>query len=426
MKRFFPFLFINILFSQEIDTIWIKGYASSGGLEGRELGGSVALDNYGNVYTAGIGFKNRVLIKYGSDGYLKWIKSEPDIYSASWISAELPKGLTFRNGKLYYTTMMTHAQNPNFEHQIYTFCYDTMGNRIWGQVFGHYLYSDYPAGLMMDAQGNVYVAGTGTFDTTTSDVVLLKYNGINGNLIFAKRYWSNYAYVLDVAVDCKISFDSNYIYIFCLSSVPNNYQEYRVLKYSTSGSLFWVIVHPSSLDEVGTHKIFPDFSGNIYCLFNDTLFAKYNSSGNLIFEINLPNSYDANDLFVDENNNLYVAGRFLNSNNNYDAFLRKYSPQGNLLWEKIYDLGMNEVNLIIKAKNGYLLILCESEPGKFFLKYSYNGDLISTSKFFLSEYIIRDIAISSDGHSAYSAGTVPNEEGIGWPSDMVTVKYYIP
>ncbi|MEM2784161.1 MAG: hypothetical protein QXF09_04980 [Nitrososphaerota archaeon] len=411
---------VLLLISQEIDTVWIKGYNTPDARVSFDVGSSIAIDNSGsNIYIAGSSGLKKLLINYNSQGILKWARSELSVYSGEGA----PLGLTYWNTRIYYTVCMTHQSNPIFESQIYTFCYDTLGNRIWGQVFGNQYYLDYPVGLFIDNQGYVYVVGTACFDTTAEDFVLLKYNGNNGNLLWWKRFWSTYDYVLDVTVSAAISRDSNSIFIGGISYKPNVYKRALIVKYSTNGSLIWSIVNQSCSTLI---KVLPDYSGNLYVLFSENYLVKYNTSGNLIFEIVLPTIEKINSIFVDENNNFYVTGSIFNFNNStQDFLLRKYSSNGSILWEKTYDSGMNDEGLIIKGFDNSLFILCESQQGKFFLRYSYNGELLNTSKFYLYEYEIADFVISPTGNEIYSIGSVPIVSS-DWPNDIVTVKYGVP
>ncbi|MEO0117119.1 MAG: SBBP repeat-containing protein, partial [candidate division WOR-3 bacterium] len=133
--------------------------------------------------------------------------------------------------------------------------------------------------------------------------------------------------------------------------------DYLTLKYDSEGNLLWERRYNgpgNGVDEA--HALFVDENRNIYIAGRsvgsgtnyDYATLKYNSDGNLLWErrYNGPGNGgdEANALFVDGNGNVYVTGSSQGSGTTYDYLTLKYDSEGNLLWERRYNGPGNGVN----------------------------------------------------------------------------------
>lgn len=211
---------------------------------------------------------------------------------------------------------------------------------------------DTAADLVLDADGNIYVAGyqatngydasvrkydsTGTLDTSWGSSGMVTYNseGVNNDLAYA------------IAID-----DSNNIYVVAQAGI--NGGDITVLKYDANGALdtSWggmgsTTPYNSGGSQYDTgRKIVFDSSGNSYIFGsqgtngNDLLVLKYDSDGVLdtswgggdgVVTYNSGGTQNdvANDGVIDSSGNLYVTG--YQQTNGTDFLILKYDTNGDL------------------------------------------------------------------------------------------------
>jgi len=324
----------KISYAQTPDWLWAK---SAGGTNWDEAS-SVAVDDSGNTYVAGL-FQSTT-ITFGSD-------------------------------------TLTNAGGGD----IFLVKYAPNGNVLWAKSAGGTI-DDYPYSVAVDDSGNIYVAGffessTLSFGSTTltnvgnNDIFLAKY-APNGNVLWAKRAGgTNWDEASSVAVD-----DSGNIYVagyfyspiitfgsITLMSAGN--VDIFLAKYDANGNVLWA-KRAGGMSEDGAYSVAVDASGNIYMAgwfesltitfgsttltnagWENIFLAKYDANGNVLWAKRAggTNHDWAASVAVDTSGNIYVAGSFnsstitfgsdtLTNAGGYDIFLAKYAPNGNVLWAK--------------------------------------------------------------------------------------------
>ncbi len=258
---------------------------------------------------------------------------------------------------------------------------------------------DYGRSIADDSLGNVYItghySGTADFDPSTgtanlsnagnNDIFFAKYSS-DGSLVWAKGIGNTGD---DVSLSISLVNNSYFIIagyfmgtvdfdpgagITNLTAQASPYYDAFFAKYDSSGNLIWVkqlVCNASSHSAIENLKL--DINGNIYVsgiLYgtadfdpdagttnlssggnNNLFFAKYNSSGGIIWAKNIGNTSTnyIKDIDVDGSSNLLITGYYsgtldldpgsgvsnLVSAGGQDIFFAKYSnSDGSLLWDK--------------------------------------------------------------------------------------------
>ena len=334
-------LFISLqVFSQAPNWEWVK--RAGGSLN--DIGKSVATDQYGNTYLLGIfggpqiifgndtllssGNGNVFLVKFDINGNVTWLKNAGGVYGNFPTAVASDNfGNVFVAG-IYSSSILifgndTLTNSYNGSSDVYLVKYDSAGNVSWAKTGGGDN-SDQLNSLCTDLFGNVYITGifdgdNMIFDTDTiinanygaGDIFLVKYDS-TGNVQWAKRFGDFYTddataittdalgnlFVTGGFHSPSISFDTITV------TNPNiNLAEIFIVKFDTSGHAVWVRTSSGPGVDWAT-AITCDISGNIYITgYYDSLTVTFGSA--TVTNVN---------------------------SNNYNIFVAKYSPSGNVLW----------------------------------------------------------------------------------------------
>ncbi|MCB9252135.1 MAG: SBBP repeat-containing protein [Flavobacteriales bacterium] len=317
-----------------------------------DIGNVIAVDIYGNVYTAGI--------------FSGVVDMDPDT------------GIQFHSSKSFgaYSDVFITKMNAQ-------------GKLLWAKSFGG-SYNDIPSDIAVDTKGNVFVTGTfiatvdfdpgaGVFNLVSksaptsqlTDIFILKLNSI-GEFVWAKQIGG-----LESDESSSISIDAlgNVI-------IAGNYQD--------------------SVDfDPGPGQYFLRANA-----FNNGMFvSKFDSSGNFKWAKSLSSKGIRSagwleSMTLDQQGNIYVAGSFyastdfdpsskvfiLTSAGNGDVYILKLSPAGDFIWVKgfggINDYYSDDWPIDIKIDNqgnliivGYFSGTVDFDPGAgvYELKSTYEG-----------------------------------------------------
>lgn len=213
---------------------------------------------------------------------------------------------------------------------------------------------DAAAKMAVDAQGNVYVAGTSKGDGTGTDIIILKYDP-NGNLIWERRY-NGPANGNDGARDIELDGRGN-VYV-CGSSIGiGTADDYTLIRYDTSGNQLWVARFnqgPSGFCHTGycyegngpniAEHIAIDSSGSVYVTGTsytgglrtyDWVTLRYDLDGNLLvggFTVHVADGFDdwGRRVVIGPDNNVFSAG---GSNAGSGRVIKFKGP---VLWTKVF------------------------------------------------------------------------------------------
>ncbi len=253
--------------------------------------------------------------------------------------------------------------------------YSFSGTLLWQKTWGG-IGNDRTFGLALDGSGYVYVAGlTSGLGASGWDTFLLKYSS-GGTLLWEKTWGgSNFEEISALAVD---SGGNAYLAGRTQSFSTGNYDT-LLLKYSSSGTLLWQKTWGGSNTDIA-HTLGMDVSGNVYVTGDtksfgggdwDTFLLKYSPSGNLLWQNTWAGFSDYDDsasaLGIDSSGNVFVAGDTgsWSASGLWDALLLKYSFDGSLLWQKTWGGSDKETAFALAVGCGGLLYLVGRSPSAY-------------------------------------------------------------
>ena len=302
--------FASQLTSAQDTRIWATYY---GGL-GNDGGFSLATDNSGNVYMAGItmsnqgiaagGFQNTFgggvvdayLVKFDSSGNRLWATyyggpgEEMAFFGGKLGVATDGFGNVFLAG---FTTSTTGIASGGFQNTLggtaanaYLVKFDSQGNRIWATYYGG-TSADKAYSVAADELGNVYIAGiansaglaSGGFQNTSggmSDAMLVKFDP-NGNRLWATYYGGpgteeGFSVTTDHSLNVYLAGFTTSTTGIASGGSQNFFgggaNDLFVVKFDSGGSRLWSTYYGGNGDELflfdGDLDVATDFAGNIY------------------------------------------------------------------------------------------------------------------------------------------------------------------
>jgi outer membrane protein assembly factor BamB len=213
--------------------------------------------------------------------------------------------------------------------------------------------SDRVEAMAVDAAGNVVVTGISS-GGASYDFATVKYNEA-GKTLWERRY--NAPGDLDESPTALAVDDHGYVYVAGLSIRAGTGADFIVLKYDPDGTLLWSRSYDGPAhSEDWPQAIALSRAGEVYVTGwsggvgtgRDITTLKYDTDGNLIWErrYNGPiNQTDvAGSIALDRDGNVFVGGSVAVDSSDdgevkvylTECAILKYSPAGDLLWERQY------------------------------------------------------------------------------------------
>lgn len=214
------------IFVVKYDNIGNVLWAQRAGGSGNDIGKSVSIDPFNNIFVAGYfsspsitfgtttltnaGGNDVFIVKYNSVGNLLWAKSaggisDDDIGSISSDASGnvIVTGMFKSPTIMFGTTTLTNAGSGTSD--IFLAKYDVSGNVIWAKTAGD-ISDDEGRSVSIDTAGNIYMTGffadtsivfgnytlTNTFNSNSFfyDIFIVKYS-LSGNVVWAKSTGGN-------------------------------------------------------------------------------------------------------------------------------------------------------------------------------------------------------------------------------------------
>src|SRR4030095_1258976 len=339
MKKFAFILLIThcaLLIAQQPTQEWASRYQRT--TSSPALANYLALDKLGDSYVCGTVFNSVtrndiVLIKYNSSGDTAWTRRfNNNNYE------DFPKGIAADSiGNVYITSESGPSGNLNV---FLTLKYSPSGALLWSKVYGFSGMSQSPNDMVIDKQGNnLYITGTNGNNGTA---ITIKYNSIGDSQWVKIKQLSSFRYY-----GVGIAVDNNNVYTGIIRVDNVNLDEYVAVKYDLNGNEQWTAIHDNNSGFNSLADIAVDNSGNSF-IGGNTLSGyttiKFNSLGSEQWTRNYTNNIGEflNVILTDNNGNCYVTGGSSVGSSNYDYLTIKYNVPGDSLWTRRYNGPGNE------------------------------------------------------------------------------------
>ena len=242
-----------------------------------------------------------------------------------------------------YVTGSTILLNEYTSSDVLTMKFELSGNFLWQDIIrSEGNRSDFASSIFMK-NGSLYICGTGSFGIYTG-FVNLKYRD-NGELVWVKNF-NRYSGVDDF-VQASVADNHGDIISTGFVNLSTYNSDFVTVKYDSNGVLKWYRDYSGAGNGIDQPKgITTDEGGSIYVTGyvtisssgQDWVTVKYNADGNQLwvsqYNGGASGTDNANDIALDNENNVYVCGSVNESASGADAALIKYDNSGNQLWVK--------------------------------------------------------------------------------------------
>ena len=301
---------------------WVARYSGTG------IDKAVAeqVDSDGNVYVTGQSFvgSNKydyVTVKYDSSGNQLWMADYNNAWMANNVSVsgddQAIAMAVDGNGNVYVTGTST---GDSTGQDYATVKYNSDGVEQWVRRYdGGEGNNDMPTSIAVDNSGNVYVTGTAFGDLSYKDYATVKYDS-NGTEQWVETY-NGSGNGNDIAFAIAADNNGN-VYVTGYSTGSGTGHDYATIKYDSNGAEQWVARYtgPGTGDDEAAGMAL-DSDGNIYVTgrswgddADDYATIKYNSSGDEVWveRYNGGSTDDATAIVLDDAGNVYVTGESFN------------------------------------------------------------------------------------------------------------------
>jgi len=295
------------------------------------ISNSISTDSDDNIIIAGFsGYPNGLIVKYNSEGDTLWTCLNDVPISA--VACDSEKNIIVF-GTMYIEDSM----------RVCILKYDPEGNLLWRQqtkginIFnGH---SSSTGCLAIDSKNNIVIAGIYLSDEY--DYLTLKFNS-DGDLIWYRTYQDaeNYCGAPD-----GVAIDKSDNIIITGRSIFNRVWNWRTLKYDQNGDLLWAVEQYRTSCNDYAYGVTSDQEDNIIVVgYVDSLntkwwpfIIKYTPDGDTLWTKKFqlyPDSYDFSfyDVVTDSLDNIIICGIYRPTSSWGEYFVCKLDQNGNLSW----------------------------------------------------------------------------------------------
>ena len=227
--------FTTIKYNSEGAQLWVERYNAPVNGDDRAFG--IVADRVGNIYVTGyialVG-KDIYTIKYDANGVYIW----GEVISGTGNGDDRAFGIVVDSlGNNIYICGYTDNDTTGFDFAVAR--YDSSGTRIWLDEYnGQGNDDDKAFGIVVDRVQNIYVTGHSTGVNSGMDLTTRKYNS-TGDTLWTSRYNDTTVNSDDKAFGIVVDADGNSFVTGYTTADTSGRTDYLTLRISQSGQIVW-------------------------------------------------------------------------------------------------------------------------------------------------------------------------------------------
>jgi uncharacterized protein YuzE len=371
---------------------WIKTYEGPGNYH--DVPTDITYDRYGNVFVTGMSngagtATDICTIKFRPDGTIMWTaryNGNGDGHRDEAYSIAVDN-----NGNVYVSGQTVHIAGEKSGEDFITIKYDSLGNRVWTQVYDDALSSGNAKAMVIDGDGNVFVTGRNRGPDYGFATIKYSSDGV-------QQWVSKYEGVVENAINEPVAIgidEKGNVYVSGFILNKNKKRSCCIIKYDKSGNEQWTVIYGESTDtNFDPVSMAIDRSGNVIVTGSsgsnmkagdNYITIKYDQSGKLLWSVPFKGlgkgKGKAMAMTIDRDGNSYVTGTAITDIKSLnDAVTVKYDPSGKEIWTESFNSGdapfMDEGKVIFADDNGNVFVsgtflsIDFKNRGIFLVKYS--------------------------------------------------------
>jgi len=318
-----------------------------------------------------------------------------------------------------------------------TFQYSDELRDYWNRTYGNFIEAgnDFANRITVDGNGYAYITGSTNETGSGTEIVVMKFDLTSRTIVWAKTWGTS---GMDAGNGITLDSNGNIYVVGTVYYASASSADAVILKYDNNGNLLKTTYYDNGYNDRGKGIVYDHYSNSIYITGIsrggvldglEVFVAKYDLNLNMIWD----NTYDYTsgarpdgglDIDVDSSGNIYITGgAYTGASSLEDILILKYDSSGNLLWDVVKDIGgdndfgwrLTVLNTIVGwriivlgysfsiAENEYkMVVVCYDTSGnyKWYVSFSSNGEV----QFDFSKEMFVNGGITSDGEYIYVVG----------------------